>query len=73
MPLPFHLEHLWDAWERVRENEGCAGCDGVTVERFGDRVHRELDKLIEQVNAGVYRPFRCSRLWSRSTREARGQ
>ena len=57
MPLPFTCEQLWDAWERVRENEGCAGCDGVTVAHFAQRAHRALPRLYERVNEGVYRPF----------------
>src|ERR1017187_9321695 len=50
-------EQLWDAWERVRENAGCAGSDGVTVARFSERAHRALPRLIERVNEGAYRPF----------------
>ena len=37
MALPFGDEELWTAWERVLENEGCAGVDGVTVRQFADR------------------------------------
>ena len=48
-------EQLWDAWERVRENAGCAGSDGVA--RFSERAHRALPRLIERVNEGAYRPF----------------
>src|SRR5439155_2816737 len=57
MLLPFTPEQLWEAWERVRENAGCAGSDGVTVARFGERAHRALPRLIERVNEGWYRPF----------------
>jgi len=28
MPLAFGIEQLWEAFERVRENDGCAGADG---------------------------------------------
>jgi retron-type reverse transcriptase len=57
MPLPFTCEQLWEAWERVRENEGCAGSDGVTVAHFAQRAHRALPRLYERVNEGAYRPF----------------
>ena len=57
MPLPFTTEQLWEAWERVRENEGCAGCDGVTVAHFAQRAHSALPRLYERVNEGAYRPF----------------
>ena len=54
---PFTTEQLWEAWERVRENEGCAGCDGVTVAHFAQRAHAALPRLYERVNEGGYRPF----------------
>jgi CRISPR-associated protein Cas1 len=57
MPLPFTCEQLWEAWERVRENEGCAGSDGVTVAHFAQGAHRALPRLYERVNEGGYRPF----------------
>jgi len=57
MPLPFGAEQLWEAWERVRENEGCAGADGVTVERFAARVGREIREILERVEGGRYRPY----------------
>jgi RNA-directed DNA polymerase len=48
---------LWEAWERVRENRGAAGVDGVTlavVEDYG--VARLLDELAADLRAGSYRP-----------------
>jgi len=57
MALPFGDEELWAAWERVLENEGCAGVDGVTVRQFADRAHKRLPELRDHVNAGQYRPL----------------
>jgi len=57
MPLPISDEQLWLAWERVQENEGCAGADGVTVRHFAEHVHRRLGELRERVEAGLYRPL----------------
>src|SRR5437660_7208491 len=57
MALPFGDEQLWSAWERVRENEGCAGADGVTVRQFAERAHKRLPELRDRVNAGLYRPL----------------
>jgi RNA-directed DNA polymerase len=48
---------LWEAWERVRENRGAAGVDGVTlaaVEDYG--VSRMLSELAVDLRAGKYRP-----------------
>jgi len=57
MSLPFTDEQLWEAWERVQENEGCAGADGVTVQQFARRADKKLPELSERVRNGVYRPF----------------
>jgi RNA-directed DNA polymerase len=53
----YRSDVLWEAWERVRENRGAAGVDGVTlaeVEVYG--VHRMLDELAVGLRAGTYRP-----------------
>ena len=39
------LETLYLAWERVRENHGCAGIDGVTIEMFVEDVDIKLRRL----------------------------
>jgi retron-type reverse transcriptase len=57
MPLPFGEEHLWEAWERVQENAGCAGSDGVTVDQFAHRADRRIPELLERVNTSCYRPY----------------
>ncbi len=57
MPLPLSDDDLWSAWERVRENEGCAGADGVTVHAFGERAPRRLADLLERAKTGTYRAF----------------
>jgi retron-type reverse transcriptase len=57
MALPFGDEYLWGAWERVQQNEGCAGADGVTVRQFAERAHKRLPELRDRVNAGLYRPL----------------
>lgn len=52
----YDLRNLERAWERVKENNGCAGVDGVTIARFdANRVHY-LDVLRLQLKEGRYRP-----------------
>ncbi|MBS1874701.1 MAG: CRISPR-associated endonuclease Cas1 [Acidobacteria bacterium] len=55
--LPFGVEQLAEAQERVVENAGCAGADGVTVEMFARRSAKVLPELLDRVARGAYRPF----------------
>ena len=41
----FTEAELLAGWERVRDNNGCAGVDAVTVERFGTSAHTRLKRL----------------------------
>ena len=45
------------AFERVRENSGCRGADGVTVQRFAADLDARLDHLQSSLIRGCYRPF----------------
>jgi retron-type reverse transcriptase len=55
--LPFTVEQLWDAWERVQENAGCAGADGVTVQQFAHRAASRIPELLTRVAEERYRPY----------------
>jgi CRISPR-associated protein Cas1 len=57
MGVEFSSSELMGAWERVRENEGCGGVDGLTLERFGARCEERLAALREELAAGSYRPL----------------
>src|SRR5579863_1133969 len=50
------------AFERVRENGGCHGADGVTIGRFAGRLEEELDHLESRLFDCRYRPFPLLRL-----------
>lgn len=50
------LEMLERAWARVRANAGCAGADGVTIERFAERAAQRLLGLMTRLRDGSYRP-----------------
>ena len=52
----YRSDVLWEAWERVRRNRGCAGVDEVTlaeVEEYG--VERMLSELRRDLQRGKYR------------------
>ena len=55
--LDLTVDALWTAWERVRENEGCAGVDGVTVESYDHQTASGLPELLQQAEQGIYRPL----------------
>jgi CRISPR-associated protein Cas1 len=57
MPLELTRADLDRAWERVQENAGCAGADGVTVNSFGSQIEAHLNNLLEALLSGAYRPF----------------
>ena len=56
------LAHLQSAWERVRDNEGCAGVDAVTVEQFSRQAPAGLPELRLQLRAGSYFPLPLRRI-----------
>ena len=66
MPLavepPVTREDLHKAWERVYENAGCAGSDGVSVFDFQKRIDRNVDNLLDALANGVYRPWPLLRI-----------
>ena len=53
----FTLPELQEAWARVRDNRGCAGADGVTLEVFARDVPGHLRPLLASLHDGSYRPL----------------
>lgn len=49
--------NLYRAFERVRENFGCRGADGMTVRHFLDDLEREIDRLQDRLLRRRYRPY----------------
>lgn len=60
--LTLSLDQLWSAWERVQENAGCAGSDGVTVDHFARDADVRLEHLRERVASDRYRPYPLLRI-----------
>ena len=44
------------AWTKVRANDGAAGVDGQSIERFAARAEQYLSELSEELRKGTYRP-----------------
>ena len=43
---------IWEAWLHVKANQGAAGIDAETIERFEDRLGDNLYKLWNRMGAG---------------------
>lgn len=64
---------LWDkvcdrrtlaaSWEGVARNQGAAGVDGVSIERFAAHAERYLDELVADLQAGRHRPSAVRRTY----------
>ncbi|MFQ5825510.1 MAG: hypothetical protein ACE5JB_15835, partial [bacterium] len=48
---------LYCAWERVKENGGCSGADGVSIERFSFNLKENLRDLSQSLIKRVYHPY----------------
>jgi CRISPR-associated protein Cas1 len=47
---------LFDAWERVRSNDGCAGIDTQSIDEFASGLLGNLQRLKAEVERREYRP-----------------
>jgi group II intron reverse transcriptase/maturase len=57
-----NVKNLEEAWRRVRDNRGCAGVDGQTLDDFESGLAFELKRLQEELNEGTYRPLPLLRI-----------
>lgn len=48
--------NLYNAWIKVRENQGCAGIDGISIDTFCNGLWDKLEALANQVRCKSYRP-----------------
>jgi RNA-directed DNA polymerase len=47
---------VFEAWEKVRANNGAPGVDAVSIARFDDDVRNNLYKLWNRMSSGSYMP-----------------
>jgi retron-type reverse transcriptase len=52
-----NIKNLKDAFLRVKENRGCAGVDGVTIEEFEVDLEKNLASLENAILDGTYYPL----------------
>ena len=53
---------LYAAAERVRENGGCRGADGMTLGHLDEYFEEEIDRLQDRLLRRVYHPFPLLRI-----------
>jgi group II intron reverse transcriptase/maturase len=51
------------AWEKVAENQGCAGVDGETIAHFVRHEDEYLAGLMQALSTGTYRPMPLRQLF----------
>jgi retron-type reverse transcriptase len=50
-------ENLQLAWRRVRDNHGCAGVDGVSIDAFERELDVNLSLIAKEIVDQTYRPL----------------
>jgi RNA-directed DNA polymerase len=55
-PFAISKEEVWQAWLKVRANDGAAGTDGVTLEGFEAGLKDNLYKVWNRMSSGSYFP-----------------
>jgi RNA-directed DNA polymerase len=59
----YNRTNLIAASESVLGNQGAAGVDHQTVDKFQERQVEEIDKLVEDLRTGKYQPHAVKRAW----------
>jgi retron-type reverse transcriptase len=57
------MDNLHTGWQRVRDNQGCAGADGVTIETFESSLPDNLSLLAREISSKTYRPLPLLRIF----------
>lgn len=55
-PYNIPKREVWEAYKRVRANEGAAGVDGQSIERFEADLTNNLYRLWNRLSSGSYHP-----------------
>jgi RNA-directed DNA polymerase len=58
----YALDTLRAAWAKVQANQGAAGVDGQSVERFAAKAEEYLSELVTALREGDYRPQAVKRV-----------
>ncbi len=61
--MVYSYQNLILAWNKVKENRGCAGTDCITLEEFERDLDENLNILQKQLEKGDYRPLPVLRVY----------
>jgi RNA-directed DNA polymerase len=55
---PFRItkQEVWDAWLKVKGNQGAPGVDGQSIEAFGKDLKNNLYRIWNRMSSGTYFP-----------------
>ena len=55
-PFRISKQEVWDAWVKVKGNQGAPGVDGQSIEAFGKDLKNNLYRVWNQMSSGTYFP-----------------
>jgi RNA-directed DNA polymerase len=55
-PFEISKRAVWEAWEKVKANQGAAGVDGVSIEAFEKDLKNNLYRIWNRMSSGTYFP-----------------
>src|SRR4051794_20865600 len=64
-PVDIPKRDGWDAWLKVKENQGAPGVDGCSIADFETDLKNNLYKVWNRMSSGSYFRRRCARWRSR--------
>lgn len=56
------MDNLADAWERVADNRGAPGVDGISIRRFARNWEQNLRRIRDRVRTNRYKPAKLRRM-----------
>ena len=62
--LAHYIDKEWlvESWKRLNKQSGC-GVDKISAEIFGVKLSNNLDRLLEEMKTGSYRPYPLRRVY----------
>jgi retron-type reverse transcriptase len=55
-PFQISRQEVWDAWVKVKGNQGAPGVDGQSIEAFGKDLKDNLYRIWNRMSSGTYFP-----------------